>query len=137
VTDLGPEDLLRHTKQIEVDIGRRKLFQNGPRPIDIDILFYNDLEFSSEILELPHPAIAEREFVLQPLHEYAIEFKLCILCAFLDFQLGWFLWRLVLCSFSELYDFIVLPLICSIQVSTEQLQNFLHYYDKLLFKVNN
>ncbi|MBI5122529.1 aminodeoxychorismate synthase component I [Candidatus Roizmanbacteria bacterium] len=66
-TDLSPEELLIFIKSIEKKLGRQKRFRNGPREIDIDILFYDDLIFKKENLQIPHPRIQEREFVLKPL----------------------------------------------------------------------
>lgn len=68
-TSLSPEELLITIKNIESVIGRKKTFRWGPREIDIDILFYNDLVYKSEILEIPHPEIHKRLFVLEPLCE--------------------------------------------------------------------
>lgn len=70
-TTLQPMPLLRTLKQLEKDLGRVPTFPNGPRVIDLDILFYDDkvvFEDSPEYtLFIPHPRIAEREFVLKPL----------------------------------------------------------------------
>ena len=70
-TTLQPMPLLRALKQLEKDLGRVPTFPNGPRVIDLDILFYDDqvvFEDSPEYtLFIPHPRIAEREFVLKPL----------------------------------------------------------------------
>ncbi|MBA4179905.1 MAG: 2-amino-4-hydroxy-6-hydroxymethyldihydropteridine diphosphokinase [Anaerolinea sp.] len=66
-TGLEPLDLLRELKRIEHDLGRREGTRWGPRPIDLDILFYGDLALNSETLTIPHPRIAERAFVLAPL----------------------------------------------------------------------
>lgn len=73
-TDLPPHDLLRFAKQIEKEIGRVERFRNGPREIDIDILFYDDLIFKNGTLEIPHPRIAERAFVLRPFIDIDPEF---------------------------------------------------------------
>lgn len=70
-TYLGPEQLLKHLKRLEVTLGREPTFQNGPRVIDIDILFYDDLVFESAALTIPHPHLHERGFVLMPLMELA------------------------------------------------------------------
>lgn len=70
-TRLSPQALLTRVKEIEVTIGRQSTFRNGPRPIDIDILLYDDLHISQEHLTLPHPRMAERAFVLVPLAEIA------------------------------------------------------------------
>lgn len=66
-TTLEPIALLDLLKKIEEDIGRVPTFRNGPRLVDVDILDYEGLAFVSERLELPHPRICEREFVLRPL----------------------------------------------------------------------
>jgi 2-amino-4-hydroxy-6-hydroxymethyldihydropteridine diphosphokinase len=68
-TDLGPVDLLRALKTIESQMGRTKTFRWGPRMIDLDILFFNDEEIHTEELDIPHPLIQERQFVLAPLAE--------------------------------------------------------------------
>ena len=70
-TDLEPQALLSKLKKIEKDLGRVERFRNGPRCIDLDILFYDDLVYESETLTIPHPRIAERGFVLVPLNEIA------------------------------------------------------------------
>ena len=67
---LSPLDLIRTLKQIEVDVGRKPTIPMGPRLIDIDILFYDDLVLDqAPVLTIPHPRIAERPFVLYPLCE--------------------------------------------------------------------
>jgi 2-amino-4-hydroxy-6-hydroxymethyldihydropteridine diphosphokinase len=68
-TTLAPLDLLRTLKTIERDLGRRPGRRWGPRPIDIDILFYGDESIDEPDLTIPHPRIAERAFVLAPLAE--------------------------------------------------------------------
>jgi len=70
-TELAPLPLLVALKQIEADLGREATFRNGPRPIDIDIIFYNDLIFEDEQLQIPHPRLRGRGFVLAPLTELA------------------------------------------------------------------
>lgn len=70
-TDLGPGELLELLKKIESKAGRQPGTRWGPRAIDLDILFYDDLIFKTEDIEIPHPGIAEREFVLKPLAEIA------------------------------------------------------------------
>ncbi|KAJ8326119.1 trifunctional dihydropteroate synthetase [Batrachochytrium dendrobatidis] len=72
-TCLSPHDLLCLLKKIEADLGRdlHGGVCNGPRPIDLDILFYNQLELNSETLVIPHPRITERAFVLRPLCDIA------------------------------------------------------------------
>lgn len=67
-----PFSLLGLIKGIEHNMGRRAGEKRyGPRPIDIDILFFGDRDIQSDILEIPHPGIRERKFVLMPLAEIA------------------------------------------------------------------
>jgi len=70
-TYLQPEQLLKHLKRLEVTLGREATFQNGPRLIDIDILFYDELVFESPTVTIPHPRLHERGFVLMPLMDIA------------------------------------------------------------------
>ena len=70
-TDLSPFMLLAKIQEIEKQMGRKKEFTNGPRIIDIDILFYDNWIFISNRLIIPHPRLAERAFVLRPLSELA------------------------------------------------------------------
>lgn len=70
-TYLKPEQLLKHLKRLEVALGREASFQNGPRLIDIDILFFDDLVFESPIVTIPHPRLHQRGFVLMPLMDLA------------------------------------------------------------------
>ena len=70
-TYLEPEPLLRHLKRLEVALGRKATFRNGPRLIDIDILFYDDLVLETPDLILPHPRLHERGFVLLPMMDIA------------------------------------------------------------------
>lgn len=72
LTTLSPEQLLMATKQIERELGRTQKSVNGQyhdRPIDIDILMYDDVQIDSNDLTLPHPHMQEREFVMKPLRE--------------------------------------------------------------------
>ena len=70
-TELSPTDMLHFLKWIEKRMGRGKSFRNAPRPIDLDILYFNDLVVSDEALRIPHPRLHERAFVLVPLAEIA------------------------------------------------------------------
>jgi len=70
-TNLAPFDLLAFFKEIEVSMGRQETFRFGPRLIDLDILFYDDLVLNTPKLTIPHPRIIERSFVLIPLVEIA------------------------------------------------------------------
>ena len=65
-TDLEPRELLQFTKAVQKEVGRVERFRNGPREIDIDILFYDNVVYKDEELEIPHPRLQERDFVLQP-----------------------------------------------------------------------
>ena len=73
-TDLTPKELLDHLKNIETEVGRTATFRNGPREIDIDILFYDNFILDSDELTIPHARIEERAFMLVPLAEIAEEF---------------------------------------------------------------
>lgn len=68
-TALPPDSLLVHLKSIETELGRKTTFRNGPRVVDLDILFYDDQQIQTDSLEIPHPRIAERSFVLKPLYD--------------------------------------------------------------------
>jgi len=70
-TTSSPDGLLRSTKAIEEALGREPSFRNAPRPIDIDILLYDNLRLETEQLTIPHPRMSERAFVLVPLVEIA------------------------------------------------------------------
>lgn len=72
ITTLSPEQLLVTTKDIELQLGRTTKSVNGQyhdRPIDIDILTYDDLHINTPSLTLPHPHMHERDFVMIPLRE--------------------------------------------------------------------
>ncbi len=70
-TGLSPEDLLQACLSIEQSMGRTRNEKWGPRIIDLDILFYDDLILKQDGLEIPHPGIPERSFVLEPMNEIA------------------------------------------------------------------
>jgi 2-amino-4-hydroxy-6-hydroxymethyldihydropteridine diphosphokinase len=70
-TDLEPHALLRRLKDLERGLGRTPTFHWGPRLIDIDILFYDNLTLDTPDLSLPHPRLQERAFVLVPLADIA------------------------------------------------------------------
>jgi 2-amino-4-hydroxy-6-hydroxymethyldihydropteridine diphosphokinase len=70
-TYLEFEPLLKHIKRLEIALGRKPSFKNGPRLIDIDILFYDDLVLNTPSLVIPHPHMHERGFVLLPLMDIA------------------------------------------------------------------
>lgn len=70
-TYLQPEALIQHLKRLESVMGRVPNFKNGPRVIDIDILFFDDLVLDSPTVQIPHPRLHERAFVLTPLADLA------------------------------------------------------------------
>ncbi len=70
-TALAPHDLLRKLKRIEKDLGRKDWIRWGPREIDIDILYYDDVVLKDLTIQIPHREIANRRFVLIPLNEIA------------------------------------------------------------------
>ncbi len=74
-TDLFPRQLLARLQKIEKSMGRKRRIAKGPREIDLDILFFGDAVVKAPELEIPHPRIAERRFVLEPLAELAPEKK--------------------------------------------------------------
>jgi len=73
-TRLSPRDLLRELKHIEQALGRKDRIRWGPREIDVDILYYDDLIVDDESLHIPHGEVPHRRFVLIPLNEIASEF---------------------------------------------------------------
>ena len=70
-TQLLPRQLLRVVREVERALGRRRMVERGPRTIDIDILLYGSSCIRSADLEIPHPRMAARRFVLAPLAEIA------------------------------------------------------------------
>jgi 2-amino-4-hydroxy-6-hydroxymethyldihydropteridine diphosphokinase len=72
-TGLKPLELLRNLKHIEKEMGRLESVRYGPRLIDLDILFYDEIELHTPQLDIPHPRIAERAFVLAPLADLAAD----------------------------------------------------------------
>jgi 2-amino-4-hydroxy-6-hydroxymethyldihydropteridine diphosphokinase len=70
-TDLSPGELMRALLQIERGMGRERVVPKGPRIIDMDILLYGARVVRDADLEIPHPRMAERRFVLVPLAEIA------------------------------------------------------------------
>lgn len=70
-TDLSPYDLLEALKTIEVSVGRMERERWAPREIDLDILLYENEIVRAPTLEIPHPRMCQREFVLRPLAEIA------------------------------------------------------------------
>jgi 2-amino-4-hydroxy-6-hydroxymethyldihydropteridine diphosphokinase len=72
-TNQTPRLLMTEILAIEQDMGRRRVQKKGPRSIDIDILICEDLIFDSKEVTIPHPAMHQRRFVLEPLAEIAPE----------------------------------------------------------------
>jgi len=66
-TDLAPKALLRYLLHTEKRFGRKRLFKDGPRTLDIDLIFYENTTMQSEVLTLPHPGWMQRVSVLTPL----------------------------------------------------------------------
>ena len=68
---LAPRELLEYCQSVEAKFGRKREIPKGPRTIDIDILFCGDLVIQESDLVIPHPEIANRRFVLEPMNEIA------------------------------------------------------------------
>ena len=74
-TLLAPEELLQELHRIEQMEGRERKLHWGPRTLDLDIIFYDDLVYDSEDLMIPHIDMENRYFVLKPLSELAPNFR--------------------------------------------------------------
>ena len=72
--EIGPHDLLSLLLDIEGRMGRVRKERWGPRVIDLDLLFYGEMVIGEEGLDVPHPRLHERRFVLAPLAEVAPDF---------------------------------------------------------------
>jgi 2-amino-4-hydroxy-6-hydroxymethyldihydropteridine diphosphokinase len=79
-TSLEPRPLLEELQAIERKLGSKKLVPRGPRIIDLDVLFYEKEVIHEASIEIPHPRLAGRLFVLVPLAEIAPEFRHPVLC---------------------------------------------------------
>jgi 2-amino-4-hydroxy-6-hydroxymethyldihydropteridine diphosphokinase len=75
VTPLMPKQLLARTQQIEMGLGRRRVQKKGPRTLDIDILMFGQSIIDTTALVVPHPAMHERRFVLEPMAEIAADLR--------------------------------------------------------------
>lgn len=76
-SDLAPEALLQRLRKIEAELGRPgNHLKNAPRTVDLDLLFCDDLTMETPCLTLPHPRMAQRRFVLQPLSDLCPDLKL-------------------------------------------------------------
>jgi len=74
-TSMGPQLLLAQLKEIEAAIGRQNRGHWGPREIDLDILYIDDLVIRDGELEIPHPRMHERAFVLVPLSQISPQWR--------------------------------------------------------------
>ncbi|MGE5558981.1 MAG: 2-amino-4-hydroxy-6-hydroxymethyldihydropteridine diphosphokinase [Bacillota bacterium] len=74
-TSLPPLKLLDSVQEVERILGRKKPFDNGPRTIDVDILFYGHWLFWAHRITIPHPRLGDRGFVLWPMSEIAPDFR--------------------------------------------------------------
>lgn len=76
-TEMGPAELLGELLEVEREFGRDRsaTVAKGPRTLDLDLLLYDDAVLSTEELVVPHPAMQERGFVLEPLAEIAAEMR--------------------------------------------------------------
>mgnify|MGYP001608860399 FL=1 len=68
-TEIDPRELLTRLLDMEIQLGRKRTVKNGPRTIDLDILLFGDKKIDEPGLEIPHPRMREREFVMKPLKE--------------------------------------------------------------------
>jgi 2-amino-4-hydroxy-6-hydroxymethyldihydropteridine diphosphokinase len=75
-TDLGPLQLLHACKAVEAELGRQERLRWGPREMDVDVLLMAGVEMDTKTLAIPHPRMAERRFVLEPLAEIAPDWVL-------------------------------------------------------------
>jgi len=76
LTSLSPQDLLKLLQHIELKLGRKRGVVNGPRTIDLDILLYGNENINEPNLQIPHPRMCQREFVIKPLLEIEPKLKL-------------------------------------------------------------
>jgi 2-amino-4-hydroxy-6-hydroxymethyldihydropteridine diphosphokinase len=74
-TELFPLQLLGRTQRIEQELGRRRQKRGGPRTIDIDLLLYGNVAIRTPQLEIPHPRMTMRRFVLEPLAQIAPDLR--------------------------------------------------------------
>jgi len=75
-TTLDPGEMLRRCQDVEAHLGRQRTIPKGPRTVDVDILLYGDEVIDSPDIFIPHPAMQERRFVLEPLAELAPDFTI-------------------------------------------------------------
>jgi 2-amino-4-hydroxy-6-hydroxymethyldihydropteridine diphosphokinase len=75
ITTLSAMKLMEELKIIEKKMHKKKLFANGPRRIDLDIIFYNKMIISNQSLSIPHPRAHLRDFVLFPIYDMSPFFR--------------------------------------------------------------
>ena len=73
-TNLTPRALLRYILRVEKKFGRKRLFKDGPRTLDIDIIFYENVKMDTKVLTIPHPEWMNRSSVLIPLSKMKNKF---------------------------------------------------------------
>jgi 2-amino-4-hydroxy-6-hydroxymethyldihydropteridine diphosphokinase len=74
-TELFPLQLLKRTQKIEKQLGRQRIVRKGPRTIDIDVLLFGNFVIDQPHLQVPHPRMIERRFVLEPLADLAPDLR--------------------------------------------------------------
>jgi 2-amino-4-hydroxy-6-hydroxymethyldihydropteridine diphosphokinase len=74
-TGLSARDLLGHTQDVEQQLDRVRAVKNGPRTIDLDLLLFGGAVIDEPDLQVPHPALLERDFMLTPLLDIAADVK--------------------------------------------------------------
>lgn len=74
-TELTPTECLKIIHQVETELGRIREFKNGPRTIDLDIIFYDQSIINDQDLVIPHPRMQQRAFVLVPLAEISPDYQ--------------------------------------------------------------
>jgi len=74
-SELLPLQLLHYVLSVEREMGRKRTIAKGPRTIDIDILLHGSAVVNTEKLQIPHPRMTERRFVLEPLAELIPDFR--------------------------------------------------------------
>jgi 2-amino-4-hydroxy-6-hydroxymethyldihydropteridine diphosphokinase len=66
---ISPNEVMSILLEIELKLGRRRDIPKGPRTIDLDIIFFSDLKIQTDLVNIPHPRLFERSFVVLPLSE--------------------------------------------------------------------
>jgi 2-amino-4-hydroxy-6-hydroxymethyldihydropteridine diphosphokinase len=73
-SDLDANIIMNKLLEIEITMGRKRDIPMGPRTIDLDIIYFNNMVITNDLITIPHPKVAERKFVLTPLVEIAAQF---------------------------------------------------------------